>query len=160
MELKPRLSSNGTITPTERGWRLEIPDGPAGRYRLSQLDDYLDLSRAAYGSRPPLTFSLRARLSSKSAPGTWGFGLWNDPFGFSFFPGESFFRPPTLPNSIWFFHASPRNYLSFQDARPAQGFMAQVFQSPSFHPAILLAGLAFPFSRKTTRQDAKQGDQR
>ncbi len=152
MELKPRLSHNGTITPIQQGWRLEISGGPAGHYRLSQLDDYLDLSRAAYRSHPPLTFSLRARHSSNSAPGTWGFGLWNDPFGFSFFPGESFFRPPTLPNSIWFFYASPRNYLSFRDAKPAQGFMSQVFQSPRFHAALFVAGLTFPFSRKTTRR--------
>jgi hypothetical protein len=152
MELKPRLSRNGRVISTPQGWQLAIFEGPPGRYRLSQLDDYLDLSRSAYRWHPPLTFSLRARFSSISAPGTWGFGLWNDPFGFSFFPGENFFRPPVLPNSIWFFYASPRNYLSFQNQKPAQGFLAQVFQSPRFHPTLLLAGLVLPFSRKSTRR--------
>jgi hypothetical protein len=152
MKLKPRFSRNGKITSTSHGWQLAIFEGPSSRYRLSQLDDYLDLSRSAYRWHPPVTFSLRARISSPLAPGTWGFGLWNDPFGFSFFPGESFFRPPVLPNSIWFFYASSKNYLSFRNEKPAQGFLAQVFQSPRFHPTLLLAGLVFPFSRKSTRR--------
>ena len=152
MELKPRFSHDGTVTPTTHGWRLTIPGGPAGRYRLSQLDDHLGLSRSAFPWHPPLTISLRARFSSASAPGTWGFGLWNDPFGFSLGPGETFLRLPALPNASWFFYASPRNYLSFLDKKPAQGFLAQVFQSPRFHPALFLAGPTFLFSRKTTRR--------
>jgi len=152
MEVKPRLSRDGTINPTIYGWRLAIPPGPSGRYRLSQLDDHLGLSRTAYPWHPPLTFSLRARHSSNSAPGTWGFGLWNDPFGFSFGPGDTFFRLPALPNTVWFFYASPKNYLSFRDDKPAHGFLAQVFRSPRFHPSLLLAGLTLPFSRKMSRR--------
>ena len=30
--------------------------------------------------------------------------------------------------------------------------MAQTFRSPKFHPLLFLAGLALPFSRKTTRK--------
>jgi len=59
---------------------------------------------------------------------------------------------PTLPNAAWFFHASPKNYLSFRDDTPAHGFLAQVFSGPGFHPSLLAAGLAFPFSRRKTRQ--------
>jgi hypothetical protein len=151
-DLKPRYSRDGIITPTDRGWRLSIPEGPSSRYRLSQLDDYLGIARGAYPWHPSLSLSLRARLSSTSAPGTWGFGLWNDPFGFSLGPGETFFHLPALPNSIWFFYASPRNYLSFRDEKPAQGFLAQAFRSPRFHPSLLTAGLVFPFSRKSTRR--------
>jgi hypothetical protein len=152
MVLKPRLSSDGMNTPTENGWRLTIPAGPEGRYRLSQLDDYTGLSREAYPWRPPLTISLRARLSSPMTPGTWGFGLWNDPFGFSFGAGDTFFRLPILPNAIWFFYASSKNFLSFRNDRPAQGFLTQVFQSPRFHTRLLIAGLSFPFSRRTSRR--------
>lgn len=151
-DLKSRLSRDGIITRTDRGWRLTIPGGPLGRYRLSQLDDHLGLARSAYPWHPPVSLSLRARLSATSTPGTWGFGLWNDPFGFSLSPGESFFHLPALPNSIWFFYASSRNYLSFRDEKPAQGFLAQVFRSPRFHPNLLPAGLVFPFSRKSTRR--------
>ncbi len=152
MNLKPRLSRDGTITTTARGWRLTIPGGPSTRYRLSQLDDHLGLVRSAFPRHPPLTFSLRARISSPNAPGTWGFGLWNDPFGFSFGPGEGFLHLPALPNTIWFFNASPKNFISFRDDKPGQGFLAQVFQSLAFDRTLISAGLAFPFSRKTTRR--------
>ncbi len=152
LNLEPRLSHNGILEPIQDGWRLMIPAGPAGRYRLSQLDDHMHIPRKKYPYRSPLTLSLRARTSSESAPGTWGFGLWNDPFGFSFGPGEGFFHLPALPNAIWFFFASQKNYLSFRDDKPAQGFIAQVFSSPAFQPSLFLAGLALPFSRKTTRR--------
>ncbi len=112
----------------------------------------MGVRRDAYPWHPDLSLSLRARVSDECAPGTWGFGLWNDPFGFSFGPSDTFFRLPALPNTIWFFYASPRNYLSFRDDKPAQGLLAQAFRSPGFHPSLLLAGLALPFSRKTTRR--------
>lgn len=152
MNLKPRLSRDGDIKLIERGWRLTIPSGPSNRYRLSQLDDHLRIVREAYPWRPPVILTLRARISSSSIPGTWGFGFWNDPYGFSFGPGDSFLRLPTLPNAAWFFYASAQNYLSFRDDLPAYGLLAQAFQSPRFHPLLLRAGLALPFSRKETRR--------
>jgi hypothetical protein len=152
MDLKPHLSRDGKITSTDQGWRLAISSGPSGRYRLSQLDDYLGFSRKAYPRQPPLTISLRARISSRTAPGTWGFGLWNDPFGFSLGPGEDFLHLPALPNAIWFFHASPKNHLSFRNDKPGHGLLAQVFHSPRFDPALIPAGLALPFSGKTSRR--------
>ncbi len=152
MDLKPRLSRDGKITSTTRGWRLMIPSGPSGHYRLSQLDDHLGLPRHGYPWQTPLTMSLRARISSSEVPGTWGFGLWNDPFGFSFGPGEGYLHLPALPNTIWFFHASPKNFLSFRDDKPGQGFLAQVFHSPRFDTTLFPAGLLFPFSRKRSRR--------
>ena len=152
MELKPRLSRGANAIQTSRGWRLTIPAGPANRYRLSQIDDHLHIARRNYPYLPSVTLSLRARVSSDSIPGTWGLGLWNDPFGFSFAPGEGFFHLPALPNAIWFFNASPQNYLSFRDDKPAQGFLAQAFRAPPFHPLLIFAGAALPFSRKRTRR--------
>lgn len=152
MDLKPRSSREGKIDAINLGWRLMIPKGPAGRYRLSQLDDHLGLERSEYPWYPPLTVSLRARVSSTKAPGTWGFGLWNDPFGFSFGPGEGFFHLPALPNTVWFFSASSKNHLSFRDDKPGQGFLAQVFRSPRFDFKLFIAGLVFPFSRKASRR--------
>jgi hypothetical protein len=89
-----------------------------------------------------------------SAAGTWGFGMWNDPFGLSLGFGGSPFRLPALPNAAWFFYASPQNYLSFTNDKPAQGFLAQTFRSPKFHPLLIPAGLALPFSplRRLTRK--------
>ena len=34
----------------------------------------------------------------------------------------------------------------------SNGFLAQTFRSPKFHPSSILAGLALPFSRKLTRR--------
>jgi hypothetical protein len=132
--------------------RLFIPSGPANKYRLAQLDDYAKTPRGRFPLRPPLLLRLSARTSSTSISGTWGFGLWNDPFGLSLGFGGNPFRLPALPNAVWFFGASEENYLSFRDDKPAQGFLAQTFRSPRFHPLLILAGLVLPFSRKVTRR--------
>lgn len=150
--LKPRLTTDASVFPASNGFRLTIPPGTAGKYRLSQLDDHAHIARKNYPYSPPFSLSLRARVSSPFIPGTWGFGLWNDPFGFSFGSEDNFFRLPALPNALWFFYASPQNYLSFRDDKPAQGFLAQAFRSPRFHPLLILAGMALLFSRKKTRQ--------
>jgi hypothetical protein len=72
---------------------------------------------------------------------------------------ETGLRLPALPNAVWFFGASPENYLSFKsgsaafsEREAANGFLAQSFRSPRFHPLLIPAGLALPFSRKTTRR--------
>lgn len=183
--LTPHITPNARVDEIERGWRLSIPAGNANEYRNAQLDDYARLSRRRFPHRFPLRLSLLARTSSDSIPGTWGFGLWNDPFGLSLGFGGNPFRMPALPNAVWFFGASKENYLSFKDFRPerseerklrrtqskdasttgfatnaqpsaqrgvANGFMAQTFRSPTFHPLLILAGIAFPFSRKMTRR--------
>jgi len=141
-------------------YHLSIPSGKADKYRLAQLDDYAQFSRGRFPHRPSLRLSLLARASSDSIAGTWGFGLWNDPFGLSLGLGGSPWRLPALPNAAWFFGASEENYLSFQESgrgplaptNAANGFIAQTFRAPKFHPLLILAGLAFPFSRKMTRR--------
>jgi hypothetical protein len=166
--MKREATRNASITSTERGWRLGIQKGDSSGYRDAQLDDYSQLPRHRFPHRS-LSLSLGAKVSSTSAAGTWGFGLWNDPFGLSLGFGGSPFRLPVLPNAVWFFYGSEENYLSFASSgldtggksirptRPAvqlvaNGFMAQTFRSPKFHPLLILAGLALPFSRKLTRR--------
>jgi hypothetical protein len=149
--MKARATRGASVASTERGWRLGIQKGDSSGYRDAQLDDYSQLPRHQFPHRS-LSLSLRAKISSISAAGTWGFGLWNDPFGLSLGFGGSPFRLPALPNAAWFFYASPQNYLSFTDDKPAQGFLAQTFRSPKFHPLLILAGLALPFSRKVSRK--------
>jgi len=139
-------ASQGDILPAaelrpgiaDGSWHLEVPPGPAGSYRLAQLDDYTTLSRPHFPHRPPVTLQLRARVSDPQIPGTWGFGLWNDPFSLSLGLGGGTRRFPALPNAAWFFSASPQNYLSFREDKPARGFIAQTFRSTSL-PAPLLA---------------------
>lgn len=139
--LKEHVSGGGKVTQSSPGaWHLEVPAGSSGSYRLAQLDDYTGLSRRSFPRNPPLKMSLRARASADSIPGTWGFGLWNDPFGMTLVKGSEV-RLPTLPNSAWFFFASEPNYLSFRDDLPGWGQLAAVFQSPDQFPGALIASL-------------------
>lgn len=145
-DLKPRTAAGGEVySIAPDSWQLTIPSGPAGRYRLAQLDDYAQLSRADLPWRPPFSLRLSARASSRDLPGTWGFGLWNDPFSLSLGLGGASRRLPALPNAAWFFFASPPNYLSLRDDLPAQGALAATFRSPRLPPALnLLAAPALP----------------
>src|SRR5512135_1952178 len=109
--LKPRLSPDAqVISGGQAIWRLTIPPGSSQHYRLAQLDDYDALPRRAFSWEPPLSFALQARASARVIPGTWGFGLWNDPFGMGLLGGTNVLGLPALPNTAWFFFASPQNY--------------------------------------------------
>ena len=152
MNLKPRLSRDGVLQEIDRGWRLWIPAGSATSYRLSQLDDHLHMARRDYPCSAPTRLELDARVSSATLPGTWGFGLWNDPYGFSIGPGDGFLRLPALPNAAWFFYSSPVSYLSFRDDKPANGLLAQTFSSPGFRPLLLRAALTLPFAPRAARR--------
>ena len=126
-------------------WKLKIPQGPEGIYRLAQLDDDSVVSRDRLPWKSPVTLNLRARASATDIPGTWGFGFWNDPFSLSLGLGGGTRRFPALPNAAWFFFASPQNYLSLRDDLPANGFTAQTFHSPRLSTPLLALGvLGFP----------------
>ena len=103
--MKSRTTPNANIDKTKNGYLLKIPEGDSSSYRFAQIDDYFGLSRRNFPHHS-LTLSLRAKTSSISLPGTWGFGLWNDPFGMSLGFGGRKWRLPTLPNAAWFFGAS------------------------------------------------------
>ena len=180
-KLIPRFTPGAKVEEFSGGqpndaYRLSIPAGKADQYRLAQLDDYTKTARSRFPLRSPIHLNLSARASSNSIPGTWGFGLWNDPFGLSLGFGGNPFRLPILPNAVWFFGASRESYLSFKTPRAersvegtssagfaenalpssqrevANGFLAQSFRSPKFHPLLVPAGVALPFSRKLTRR--------
>lgn len=144
--LQTRRNAGASVEETASGtWRLGNPPGPAGTYRWAQLDDYLQRSRSGFPWRPPLRLVLRARVSAPNLPGTWGFGLWNDPFSIGLGVSGTARRLPALPDAAWFFYAGPPNHLAFRDDHPAQGFLAATFASRSF-PTLLLApgALALP----------------
>lgn len=171
--LVTRLYRGGEATRLNTGgWRLEIPPGPKGSYRLAQLEDYYQLGRSDYPWEAAMKFSVRARASAEMIPGTWGFGLWNDPFSMAFLRRAEPLRLPALPNAAWFFFASPPNYLSLRDDLPARGGLAATFRSPRL-PGLLLAlgAPALPLAlippaarllrrigRRIVRQDAAQMD--
>jgi len=143
MHASPEAEINPGIAPDH--WTLKIPAGSQGNYRLAQLDNYTPKPRQDFPHHLPLEMHLRARVSSPEVPGTWGFGLWNDPFSLSLGLGGGTRRFPSLPNAVWFFFASPQNYLSFQDNLPAKGFIAQTFKASNIPvPLLALATPAFP----------------
>lgn len=161
--LSPRFTPGAQVAAQNQdGWKLQIPSGPRGRYRLAQLDDYSRLKRREYRWRPPLYLELKARASGEDLPGTWGFGFWNDPFGMALFSGAEPAHLPTLPNTAWFFIASPPNYLSLRDDLPADGATAATFHSPAWAawllaPAVLaLPLLAVPPAARLLRKIARR----
>jgi len=137
--LKSKHTPGGSVNQIENGWRMEIPAKSASQeYCLAQIDDYASLPRRRLHHSPPWFLSLQARVSEPNIPGTWGFGLWNDPFGFSLGFDGTPRRLPALPNTAWFFYASPPNWLSVHDSIPAQGFFAGTIKSPRT-PSLFLA---------------------
>ncbi|MAT45751.1 MAG: hypothetical protein CL609_25750 [Anaerolineaceae bacterium] len=134
-------------------WRLNTPSGAAGVYHNAQLDDYRQLNRGNFPWQAPLSFSLEARVSDPNHNGTWGFGFWNDPFNASLGLGGTARRLPALPNTAWFFYASPPNHLTLHD-HPTQGLLAATFRSPKIPSPLLAPGLLFApflFARPTAR---------
>lgn len=129
------------INPFSNGWRLEIPAGKAGSYRVAQIDDYSDRPRKLFPLTAPTTLNLRCRISDSLLPGTWGFGFWNDPFALGLGLQGMAQRLPVLPNACWFFHASAENHLSFDNSQPGSGFLAQTFRSPQIPSVLLVPGI-------------------
>jgi hypothetical protein len=163
LQLKPTTTPGAEVRENGNGgWIFSIPTGSQGRYRLAQLDDYGALPRRDFPWEAPLQLSLQARASSPDIPGTWGFGLWNNPFGMAIFTGTEVLRLPTLPNAAWFFFASPPNYLSLRDDLPAQGGLAAAFRSPRLPGALLALGapalplLALPPAVRLLRRLARR----
>jgi len=129
VKLQTKLTPGAEIsTPEEGTLQLRIPSGPAGRYRLAQLDDYSHLPRKNFPWRPGSSFHVQMRASTNQIPGTWGIGFWNNPFGMAILTRVEMLRLPALPESAWFFFASSHNYLSFRDDLPAHGALAATFR--------------------------------
>ncbi|MBN2391434.1 MAG: hypothetical protein JXR84_11960 [Anaerolineae bacterium] len=141
-ELDVRTTSGAeVVSPASGQWRLCIPGGQGGGYRLAQLDDYSTLPRTRFRWYPPVSLELRARVSAVDLPGTWGFGLWNDPFTASLGMAGTARRLPALPEAAWFFCASPPNYLALHDTHPAQGLLAATFASRRISAPLLAVAL-------------------
>ena len=145
-DLSARTTAGASAEKSENSLLLTMPSGPKSRYRLAQFDDYQHIHRTEFPWQPPISMRLKARCSNRQHAGTWGFGLWNDPFSANLGIAGSARRLPVLPNCAWFFYASPPNHLEFYDRYPAQGFLAATFSSALIPAPVLLFGLALaPF---------------
>ena len=159
IQLTTRCAGGGQVQRLgERAWRLEIPAGTAGELPAGAAGRYQGLARERFAHHEIFTLALRARAAARGLPGTWGFGFWNEPFGFGLGQGGGL-RLPALPNAAWFFHASATNYLSLRDDLPASGFLAQVFHSPPIWPFLPFAPglvlLAWPAAARLLRRVAQ-----
>jgi hypothetical protein len=149
LNLAARQLNGGVVTGSiDKGYHLGLPVLPAKKYGLAQVDDYTHFARRKFSHQPLLRIQLEARVSGNALPGTWGFGLWNDPFSFSIGGGGMVRALPVMPNAAWFFYGSQENCLSLRDDQPSSGFHAKTFCSPRL-PAILsllaVPGLPFLF---------------
>jgi hypothetical protein len=151
IELFPREIGNSAVTPLKAGWRLAIPAGDRRVYRLAQVDDYAHLGKRRFKYTPLFKLRLRARVSRSEIPGTWGFGLWNDPFGFSIGFGGKKRQLPALPQVAWFMHASNPNWLTLRDKPvpgsertvPGNGFFAGTLRSKPIPSLLFVPGVPF-----------------
>jgi hypothetical protein len=140
------------VQAISNGWRLTIPASEKRYYRIAQLDNCTRVARRAFAHQS-MDMRLRARVSSQNVQGTWGFGVWNDPYRTSTGPGENILQTLTLPNAAWYFSSSKHSHLAFRDDKPANGFLAQVFRAEKtpWLPLMGVAGL-FLFSRARARR--------
>ncbi len=139
--VQSHTSGKGQVESSPNGWKLTLFPQESG-YALAQVDDYTGLPRSAFPHHAGIRLQVRMQASRAHIPGTWGFGLWNDPFSLSLGFGGGTRRLPALPNAAWFFFASPQNHLSFRDDQPGCGALASAFSSPGLPP--LLLGAAIP----------------
>jgi len=160
--MRPRHTPGAEVRPLGPGrWRLSIPAGGAGGYRLAQLDDYSALRRRRLPWQPPAVLRVRARVSAEGLAGTWGFGWWNDPFALGLGRGGTAGRLPALPQAAWFFHASPPNHLSLRDDLPGGGMLAAAFRSAALPAEALVLGapllplVAWPPTARVLRRAAR-----
>ena len=151
------VSGGGEIETIPDGWRLSIPKGFSGKYRNSQIENYKGLSRKKFPIKSSAKVSALLRASSKDSPGTWGIGLWNDPFGIKIaFGGQRWL--PQLPNAAWFFFPAAENHLTFSDAQYVNNSHVGIFSSKqNFGKLIALTPLMLwkPAARWLRSQYAK-----
>ncbi len=140
-DLRNREVNGGEVKGTlEDGYELCNPAMDEKKYCLAQVDNYMHLSRRNFPHHPPFTLQLEARVSNANAVGTWGFGLWNDPFSLGFGAGGMSRLMPVPPNAAWFFYASTENHLALRDDQPGNGFHVKVFRSPLWPSILSLLG--------------------
>jgi hypothetical protein len=141
----PELSSgtdplrSGALSAMEHRALLHL--SPTKGYADAQLDDTRFLERNSFRWRPPLRFSVRARVSPPAPRGTFGFGFWNDPFSVSTGMGGAARKLPSAPQCAWFFYGSPPLDLPLAEGVPGSGWKAATLRFRQI-PSLLLAPVA------------------
>ncbi len=131
-------ATTGTVALFPRAL-LTLP--PVKSYADAQLDDTQTLRRHALRWRPPLRFTVRARTSIPAPLGTFGFGLWNDPFSLYLGMGGAARKLPSAPQCAWFFYGSPPLDLPLAEGVPGSGWKAATLRFRNI-PSLMLAPVA------------------
>jgi hypothetical protein len=142
--LRPLQLGSGQVEPGIEGnslWSGRLLVTPTRYYADAQIDDHRRLPRSKFPHLPPFHLSLLARTSVSQPLGTFGFGLWNDPFSLGLGQGGAGWRLPTTPQAVWFFYASAHADLALVPGLPGHGLKAAVLRSRRI-PAPLLTPLA------------------
>jgi len=131
-----RLEINGGVVETGATLRLRLPPVEEG-YSDAQIDDYSGRRRSNYPWLPGTSLQLQARFSTPldELLGTAGFGFWNAPMSE---PGQMM---PALPQSTWFFYASPPNDLPLPVTGRGGGWFVSTLDA-STREAVMMAPLA------------------
>jgi hypothetical protein len=132
------LQIGGGTVVIDATLRLALPAMKRG-YADAQLDDTAGLSRSQFRHRAGFHFGVRARASHPAPVGTLGFGLWNDPFGFSLGLGGIARKLPATPQAMWFFYGSPPNDMGFGKPGVADGWKAATLRSPRLSSLFVAA---------------------
>jgi hypothetical protein len=149
--LVPLTAGMAQIHWTPAGARLLAGPCDAQSYSNAQLDDYRTRRARDFPWRPPLRLRLRARASHAAWPamlsptqaassssflkGTAGFGFWN---GAPTIAGGA----PRVPESIWFFAASPPSNMALTPGVPGYGWKAQVVHTQRLGALISVPPMA------------------
>lgn len=144
----PTIIGDGSLDFIDSALRMSLAATPRGSFSDAQIDDYGQLTRANFPWRPPLRMEIAARSSlpaatSSSTPesavlrGTAGFGFWNYPFSVR---GDFLM----LPESVWFFYASPPSNMALVPGIPGWGWKAQVVHA--MRPGALLSSVPMALS--------------
>ena len=109
-----RTSANRAIEQINDRHRFIVNPLATG-YTNAQIDDYGGTRQRRFRHSSGTTMTVKARFSAsaENLRGTAGFGFWNAPFA------DPTAARPALPQAVWFFFASPPNYLPFARHGPA-----------------------------------------
>lgn len=131
-----RFSIGHANIETEQGIARFVLEGAVdGQLSDAEIDDHRTVPRDRLLWKPPLSLSVRARMShsAEEMQGTAGFGFWNDPF-------DWVGNVQTPPNAVWFFYASPQSDMSFDRDAKGNGWKAAVLNAGSADPVTMAIG--------------------
>jgi hypothetical protein len=124
------ITETGAANVQQDTGALTLRVMPSNGYSNAQMDDYHTAAGMRFRWQPPLRMTVRARFEG-DIRGTAGFGFWNHPFA----PNE---RGVRLPQSIWYFFASPPSNMALAQGVAGCGWKAATLDAKRWQFLALL----------------------